>query len=230
MSSKFIVPFKYQPKNQVALIGNEHTLGAIEVPQYGMLLPGEQVRIEEANLITVESRDKAVAVLAKSIFDRLPATETTLTATKIDLMIHELQDGYQRPAIPAKIKDNESAIDEYLAESLKEFELKILSHRELLAEFMDEILELSKHFAKEQLRRYEVYATVIVSERIPELKGITYPELCEALKSKELLDRLGLFGIWEHDGILYSEQDIAKRDAAGEPKVLVEKTEAELAK
>lgn len=228
-TSKFIVPFKYQPKNQIALIGNEHSLGGLEIPQYGMLLPGEQVRIEEADLITVESKDKAVALLAKSIFDRLPPTENTLTATKIDLMIHELQDGYQRPAIPKELKDDEAAIAEYLAPSIKEFESKILSHRELLNDFMEEILDLSKLFAKEQIRRYEVYATVVVSERIPELKGITYPELCEALKSKELLDRLGLFGIWEHDGVLYTEQAISKKDAT-DGKALIEKTEAELAK
>jgi hypothetical protein len=229
MKPKFIVPFKHEPKNRIATIGNEHDLGAIELPQYGMLLPGEKIQIEEANLITADSRNKEVGLLAQSIFDRLPGC--AITATKIDLMIRELQDGYQQPGIPAEIADKPKAIAEFLEASLTAFEAKIASHREILAEFMGEIIAQSKHFAQENLRRFEVYATVIASERISGFQGITYEELCEAFKSKELIDRLGLFGIWEDAGVLYSETDYAKNDAqkpVAEP--LVERTEAELAK
>ncbi|MEY4931465.1 MAG: hypothetical protein RI909_2189, partial [Bacteroidota bacterium] len=137
----------------------------------------------------------------------------------------------QQPAIPAEIAENPKAIAEFLEASLTFFEAKIASHREILAEFMDEIIAQSKHFAQENLRRFEVYATVIASERISGFQGITYEELCEAFKSKELIDRLGLFGIWEDAGVLYSETDYAKNDAqkpVAEP--LVERTEAELAK
>ena len=76
------------------------------------------------------------------------------------------------------------------------------------------INELSAQIAREEDRRYEVYATVIASNRIAGLEGISYADLNDAMKSPSLLVRLGLFGIYEDRGQLYEESAIGATEDA----------------
>jgi hypothetical protein len=246
------IPFAFEQKDNLVMVGNRQING-FRVPSYGMLLPGEQAEIDKAELITAQSRDRDVALLARSIYERESLKEggAVLSFPRIELMIREMQATYTPPALtselkklkrsieafqksnpgedlPIELQEYQDRIDDYYEPDLKLRDGNLKSYRESLADYIDEIYELSKKFAKEDDRRYEVHAVVIARNRLG-LEGITYPELCEQLKSYALVLRLGMFGIYEASGLTYDEADFNSNPApVSEP--LTERSEAELAK
>ena len=230
----YIIPFITEPQKRVAIVGKPE-MGILNIPQYKMLLTIEKVEVEAAELWTIETQDRYIATLAKEIYDNEPkkdralevsqsltpsgskvivvpqADDTpTLSLHEYDRVIRELMAGYISAEVPKDCTDEEA----FLAADFSDYEKRKSSNQSLVFAYLVKINELSTQIAREEDRRYEVYATVIASHRIAGLEGISYADLNDAMKSPSLLVRLGLFGIYEDRGQLYEESAIGATEDA----------------
>lgn len=223
----YIIPFVTEPQKRIAIVGKPE-MGILNIPQYKMLLTIEKVEVEAAELWTVETQDRYIATLAKEIYDNAPKKDRALEVSQsltpsgskvivppqnddqslslheYDRVIRELMAGYISAEVPKDCAD-ESA---FLAADFSDYEKKKANNQNLVFAYLVKINELSAKIAREEDRRYEVYATVIARHRIAGLEGIEYSDLNDAMKSPSLLVRLGLFGIYEDRGQLYDETAI----------------------
>ena len=230
----YIIPFITEPQKRVAIVGKPE-MGILNIPQYKMLLTIEKVEVEAAELWTIETQDRYIATLAKEIYDNefqkerplkvaqsldpsgskvivLPQVyeAPTLSLHEYDRVIRELMAGYISAEVPKDCADEEV----FLAADFSAYENKKANNQNLVFAYLVKINELSAQIAREEDRRYEVYATVIASHRIAGLEGISYADLNDAMKSPSLLVRLGLFGIYEDRGQLYEESAIGATEDA----------------
>lgn len=236
----YIIPFVTEPQKRIAIVGKPE-MGVLNIPQYKMLLTIEKVEVEAAELWTVETQDRYIATLAKEIYDNAPRKDRALEVSQsltpsgskvivspqnddapalslheYDRVIRELMAGYISSNVPADCADKEA----FLADDFSAYEKRKSDNQNLVFAYLVKINELSAQIAREEDRRYEVYATVIASHRIPGLEGISYADLNDAMKSPSLLVRLGLFGIYEDRGQLYDETAIgATEDKDATPAV-----------
>ena len=236
----YIIPFVTEPQKRIAIVGKPE-MGILNIPQYKMLLTIEKVEVEAAELWTVETQDRYVATLAKEIYDNAPKKDRAfevsqsltpsgskvivspqnddapaLSLHEYDRVIRELMAGYIGAEVPKDCADEEA----FLAADFSEYEKRKANNQNLVFAYLVKINELSAQIAREEDRRYEVYATVIARHRIAGLEGIEYSDLNDAMKSPSLLVRLGLFGIYEDRGQLYEESAIgATEDKDATPAV-----------
>jgi len=206
---KFIIPFKTKPQENIATIGKDG-MGTLEVPQYKMLTTSEKAAIEEADLWTIEVKDRETAKLAKEIYDAesIKSSDLAYSFSDFDRIIREMQNGYVMPTVPVGCADK----DAFLEDDFKAYEKRNFDSRNLVVSYLGKIEELSARIAREDDRRYEVYATTIANHRLVGLEEITYPELSDTLKNPDLTLRLGLFGIYEDQGRTYHENLIGGSD------------------
>ena len=226
-TKKFIIPFKTKPQENIATIGKDG-LGTLEVPQYKMLTTSEKAAIEGADLWTIEVKDRETAKLAKEIYDAESGNmHSSRTFSDYDRIIREMQNGYTMPTVPIGCADEEA----FLADDFKAYEKRNFDNRNAVSSYLGKIGELSAQIAREDDRRYEVYATVIANNRLVGLEEITYSELSDTLKNPDLTLRLGLFGIYEEQGRTYHENLIGASDEKKEETPAVEpKTQDEVLK
>ena len=215
-TKKFIIPFKTKPQENIATIGKDG-MGTLEVPQYKMLTTSEKAAIESADLWTIEVKDRETAKLAKEIYDAELAKSGERTGigylhnysfSDYDRIIREMQNGYTMPTVPTDCTDEEA----FLADDFKAYEKRNFDSRNVVSSYLGKIGELSAQIAREDDRRYEVYARVIANNRLVGLEEITYSELSDTLKNPDLTLRLGLFGIYEEQGRTYHENLIGASD------------------
>lgn len=206
---KFIIPFKTKPQENTAIIGKEG-MGTLEVPQYKMLTTSEKAAIEDADLWTIEVKDRETAKLAKEIYDAesVKSSELAYSFSDYDRIIREMQNGYTMPSVPIGCADEEA----FLVDDFKAYEKRNFDNRNAVSSYLGKIGELSAQIAREDDRRYEVYATTIANNRLVGLEEITYSELSDTLKNPDLTLRLGLFGIYEEQGRTYHENLIGASD------------------
>ena len=228
-TKKFIIPFKTKPQENIATIGKDG-MGTLEVPQYKMLTTSEKAAIEGADLWTIEVKDRETAKLAKEIYDAesIKSSDLTYSFSDYDRIIREMQNGYVLPTVPARLFVDKDA---FLEDDFKAYEQRNFDNRNLVVAYLGKIEELSARIAREDDRRYEVYATTIANHRLVGLEDITYPELSDTLKNPDLTLRLGLFGIYEDQGRTYHENLIGASDEKKEETPAVEpKTQDEVLK
>ena len=208
-TKKFIIPFKTKPQENIATIGKAG-MGTLEVPQYKMLTTSEKAAIESADLWTIEVKDRETAKLAKEIYDAesVKSSDLAYSFSDFDRIIREMQNGYTMPTVPVGCVDK----DAFLEDDFKTYEKRNFDSRNLVVSYLGKIEELSARIAREDDRRYEVYATTIANHRLVGLEEITYPELSDTLKNPDLTLRLGLFGIYEDQGRTYHENLIGASD------------------
>ena len=227
-TKKFIIPFKTKPQENTAIIGKEG-MGTLEVSQYKMLTTSEKAAIEDADLWTIEVKDRETAKLAKEIYDAesVKSSDLAYSFSDYDRIIREMQNGYTMPSVPIGCADEEA----FLADDFKAYEKRNFDSRNVVSSYLGKIGELSAQIAREDDRRYEVYAKVIANNRLVGLEEITYSELSDTLKNPDLTLRLGLFGIYEEQGRTYHENLIGASDEKEEKaKEAVPKTQDEVVK
>ena len=225
---QYIIPFDTEPQKRIAIVGKPE-MGILKVPQYKMLLSFEKVVIENAELWTIEIKDRETAKLAKEIYDAesVKSSDLAYSFSDYDRIIREMQNGYTMPTVPTNCPDEEA----FLADDFKAYEKRNFDNRNAVSSYLGKIGELSAQIAREDDRRYEVYATTIANYRLKGLEGITYLELSDTLKNPDLTLRLGLFGIYEEQGRTYHENLIGASDEKEEKaKEAVPKTQDEVVK